>query len=292
MEMTIAVALRQAARILPTSVSIDARRDARLLLGFVLDKDLSFLIARDEEQLTTAQQKRFFELIKRRTHGEPLQYILGKQEFYKLDFEVNQSVLIPRPETELLVEAALEILRKKQSPAFCDVGTGSGCISIAILKNAPQANCVALDISTAALEVAERNAARHNVQDRIEFVESNVFDSFQNPKFKIQNPKFSLIVSNPPYIPQTDELTLQREVRDYEPHKALFSGVDGLGVIRRLLADAEKFLAADNGFLLFEIGFGQSEEIKFLIDENIWRLDKIIPDFQAIPRVVVLEKKC
>lgn len=278
--MKIADALRRATQFLKENA--DARRDAALLLGFVLNRDRAFLIANDDCNLSGEEIERFFELIERRASGEPIQYITGRQEFFGLEFEVNENVLIPRPETEILVEAAIEILREKENPYFCDVGTGSGCIPISILANLENAKAVAVDISSDALAVAKKNAEKHQVSERIEFYESDVFAVFQNPKF-------DLIVSNPPYIPNKDLPDLPREVREHEPHVALFGGALGTEIVERLLNDAPEFLI-EKGYLLFEIGFAQSDEVRALIDPNVWQLREILPDLQGIPRIVVLQR--
>ena len=259
-----------------------SRRDAALLLSFVLGRDKTFLLAHDDYLLTEDEQKQFDAAILRRADGAPVQHITGRQEFYGLEFEVNENVLIPRPETEILVETAVEILRGREKQIFCDVGIGSGCITVSILHTLKNARAVALDISTAALTVAKRNAAKHLVNDRIEFYESDVFDA-------LSGRQFDLIVSNPPYIPQEDSAGLPAEVRDFEPHAALFGGADGTEIIRRLLADAPQFLN-ENGFLLFEFGFGQSEIVREMIDERVWKFCEILADLAAIPRVVVLQR--
>jgi len=278
--MKIADALRRAAEIL--NENADARRDAALLLGFVLNRDRAFLIANDDCDLSDEEIERFFELIERRALGEPIQYITGRQEFFGLEFEVNENVLIPRPETEILVEAAIEILREKENPYFCDVGTGSGCIPISILANLENAKAVAVDISSGALAVARKNAEKHRVAERIEFYESDVLAVFKNPKF-------DLIVSNPPYIPNKDLSVLPREVREHEPHAALFGGDVGTEIITQLLMDAPKFLI-ENSYLMFEIGFAQGEAVRAMVDPNVWQLREILPDLQGIPRIVVLQR--
>jgi release factor glutamine methyltransferase len=278
--MKIADALRRAAEIL--NENADARRDAALLLGFVLNRERAFLIANDDRNLSDEEIERFFELIERRVSGEPIQYITGRQEFFGLEFEVNENVLIPRPETEILVEAAIEILREKENPYFCDVGTGSGCIPISILANLENAKAVAVDISSGALAIARKNAEKHQVAERIEFYESDIFAVFENQKF-------DLIVSNPPYVPNKDLPDLPREVREHEPHAALFGGDVGTEIITQLLTEAPKFLI-ENSYLMFEIGFAQGEAVRAMVDPNVWQLREILPDLQGIPRIVVLQR--
>ena len=180
MSQKISEALTSASHYLDKHNNRDARRDANLLLAHVLNRDLTFLIAHNDEVLPIKENEQFHRLIERRANGEPLQYIIGKQEFFGLEFEVNERDLIPRPETEFLVEAALEILQTQENKFFCDVGTGSGCVAVSILKNLFQANAIALDVSAPALDVARRNAERNSVIERIDFYESNVFDVFKN----------------------------------------------------------------------------------------------------------------
>ena len=288
--MQIAEALRHSSEILTENRISEARRDAALLLGFVLNKNRAFLIANDDYNLSEAEFQRFARLIKRRAAGEPVQYLTGKQEFYGLDFEVNENVLIPRPETEILVEAAINVLREKENPRFCDVGTGSGCIPVSILKNIANATAVAIDVSHEALTTARRNAEKHGVSDRIEFLESDVFEIFKNPKSEIRNPQlFDVIVSNPPYIPNKDLPGLPREVREYEPHVALFGGDIGTEIVGRLLKEAHRYLIED-GYLMFEIGFTQGEAVQAMIDSKVWDLREILDDLQGIPRIVVLQR--
>ena len=264
----------------------EERREAGSLLMHVLDRDRTYILAHAEDQLTDEQVEEFSESLEARAQGKPLQYITGRQEFFGLEFEVNNDVLIPRPETELLVEAALSIVSPNETPFICDVGTGSGCIVITLLHKLPSARGIALDISAAALAVAERNATRHGVQERLSFVTSDCFAGLE-PAF---GQTFDLIVSNPPYVAERAVDGLQREVRDFEPRVALIAGADGLSVIRRLLIEARAYLKS-GGFLIFEMGFDQHDAVKELIDENAWKLLEIYDDLQGIPRTVALMKR-
>ncbi len=261
----------------------EARREAGSLLAHVLGRDRSFVIAHPNDALTDEEWEAFQSLTERRAAGEPLQYITGHQEFFKLDFEVTPDVLIPRPETELIIETALELWRDDPQPYFGDIGTGSGCIAISLLHELPAARAMATDASRAALRVAQRNAARHGVLDRLELLESDCFSAVPVTE------RFSLIVSNPPYVADDELKSLQREVR-YEPRAALAAGPDGLSVIRRLLGGARPFLRS-GGYFVFEIGFGQSEAVEDLIDQRVWKLREIRADLQGIPRTFVLEGK-
>jgi release factor glutamine methyltransferase len=274
-------ALIEGVQRLSESAVAEPRREAGSLLAHVLNRDRSFVIAHADEALNDEEAGAFRSLIARRAVGEPLQYVTGHQEFFKLDFEVTPAVLIPRPETELIVETALELLHTQPKPNFADIGTGSGCIAISMLREMPAACAVATDLSVAALAVAQRNAERHGVADRLQLLESDCFSTMEAIG------SFSLIASNPPYVSHNELKNLQREV-NYEPRAALAGGVDGLSVIRRLLLGARPFLRT-GGYFVFEIGFGQSEAVEQLIDRRVWRLLEIRRDLQKIPRTVVLQ---
>ena len=275
--------LAEGARALAAAGITEPRTDAALLLGEVLNHDRSFMIAHPEHSVAANQLQKFREFIARRASGEPLQYITGHQEFFKLDFEVTPDVLIPRPETEVIVEVALEILRPDQSARLLDIGAGSGCLAISILKELTNARAVAIDISESALKVALRNAERHGVMDRLRVIESDLFSAMASDDV------FDLLVSNPPYVPEADLKSLQPEVQ-YEPAAALAGGADGLATIRRILRDAPPFLCA-GGYLIFEIGFGQSESVEALVGARDWQMIEIRRDLQGIPRTVVVRRK-
>ena len=264
----------------------EARREAMSLVEYVSAHDRTFLITHPEAALAPSDVGRLREVVERRAAGEPLQYITGHQEFYGLDFEVTPDVLIPRPETELLIETALELIDGESEPTFiCDIGTGSGCIPIAILHERPGARAIGLDISTKALEVAARNARRLGVHERLTLIASDCFAALE-----AESLRFTLIVSNPPYVAEDALAGLQREVRDHEPRVALTPGADGLRIIARLLVDSPRFLKV-GGHLLMEIGFDQHEAVRELIDPQVWQLLDIHKDLQGIPRTVALRKK-
>jgi release factor glutamine methyltransferase len=280
----IAEVLKESSRILEAAGVPEARREAGSLLSFVLGKDRTFLISHAEDPVDDDSLDQLREFVKRRAAGEPLQYITGVQDFYGREFRVTPDVLIPRPETELLVEAAIGVT-KNENAVICDVGTGSGCIAITLLCELPDARAVALDKSAAALEIAKLNAAKQSVTERVEFVVSDCFETLNSNEHQ-----FDLIVSNPPYVSASALAGLQREVRDHEPLVALSPGPDGLSVIRRLLSEAPAFLKP-NGHMLMEIGFDQGEAVYNLVDNSVWSLLEVRPDLQSIPRIVVL-KKC
>jgi release factor glutamine methyltransferase len=284
--LSIASAIVEATQMLRTAGVPEARREAASLLAYILARDRTYLITHAEDTLAPSEARRFREYIERRAAGEPLQYITGHQEFYNLDFEVTPAVLIPRPETELLVETALELLKTSDEDArICDVGTGSGCIVVSLLHEEKQARATGLDVSSTALNVAARNAARHGVSQRLTLIASDCFDALD-----AERAHFNLIVSNPPYVAADQLSGLQREVRDHEPRVALSPGADGLRVIRHLLEGAPQFLLP-GGHLLMEIGFDQHEAVGRLIDPREWELLDIHKDLQGIPRTVALKKK-
>jgi release factor glutamine methyltransferase len=280
--MNISEALKSATEVLRESQISDAAREAKSLLAFVLNRNQTFLVAHAEYELSFDEEKRFRDYVTRRARREPFQYIVGRQEFCGLDFSVTKDVLIPRPETEMIVEAAIEILRAKANSAFCEIGIGSGCIAISILHQVESASAIGADISEKALAVAGRNSARHRVSERLELRISNVFAN-------LPNKKFDLIVSNPPYIPRDDIKNLQAEVREFEPLAALTDGTDGLSIIEKIIVGAPRFLKPD-GFLLMEIGINQAVKVKALFDNKLWRGVEITPDFQTIPRMVKARK--
>lgn len=284
-EVSIAEALLEAAQVLRRSGVPESRREAASLLGHVLARDRTFLITHAEERVPTEAFSEFRSLTARRARGEPLQYITGHTEFFKLDFQVTPDVLIPRPETELLVETALDLLDGAYDAFVCDVGTGSGCIAVSILHELERARGVGLDLSLPALLLARRNASRHGVEGRFNLVLSDCFDALDP-----SHAQFQLVVSNPPYVAEATLDGLQREVREFEPRIALTPGGDGLRIIRRLLGDAPRFLKT-GGHLLMEIGFDQHAAVRGLIDFQTWELLDIHKDLQGIPRIVALRKR-
>lgn len=283
--MTIADALREASARLRDAGLAEPRREAGTLLSSSMGRDRAFLITHSDEALTPGQLKDFRAWVERRAAGEPFQYIVGRQEFYGLEFEVGPGVLIPRPETELLVEEALKLLKGSDGPLLCDVGTGTGCIAVTLLHERKDARGFALDVSPAALAFAARNAARHEVNGRLRLLLSDCFAALRSDAQK--EIRFDLVASNPPYIAESELEGLQKEVRDHEPRGALTPGDDGLAVVRRLVAEAPEFLKP-GGHLLIEIGFGQHEQVAALIDRGVWTLLDIHRDLQGIPRTVAL----
>lgn len=252
-------------------------RDVDLLLSDLLGRSVAWVIAHDETVLDDANVAVFRGRMARRFAGEPVQYIRTRADFYGREFHVDSRVLIPRPETEILVEAALQRGVGKRS--VLDVGAGSGCISITIDLEASHLEVFAVDRSLEALAVSRRN--QRELQSNVRFFASDLLTSVRS--------RFDIIVSNPPYIPLGDIDALQREVRDHEPRLALESGEEGLDAIASLLDDAPRCLS-EGGVLLLEIGFGQSDAVVTLASDRGWTVDALLNDLAAIPRVVVLSR--
>ncbi len=252
-----------------------ARWDAELLLLHHIGKDRAWILAHRDDNYAGCSSIGFAELIKRRAAGEPVQYITSTCEFYGLPFRVTPDVLIPRPETEHVVEKAISLAHPFPSQRILDVGTGSGAIAIALAHHLPNATVCACDISPAALAIAAANAARN--QCNVHMIQSDLLSAFANEEF-------SLIISNPPYVPTSDRATLDIEVRDHEPALALFAGADGLDIYRRLIPQAFTHLES-NGYLLLEIGHGQRDAIESLFLTAGFDTIEFSPDLQGIPRV-------
>ncbi|SNS27054.1 [protein release factor]-glutamine N5-methyltransferase [Granulicella rosea] len=254
-----------------------ALQDAALLLMHTLGVTRATLVAHPERRFTTEEQVAYQAMLQRRVVFEPLQYILGEQEFYGLPLKVTPAVLIPRPETEHLVEAVLARLPKDKPVRIADIGTGSGAIAIALAHLLPLAEVAALDLSPAALSIARENAIRHGVQDRIRFIESDLLAA-------VAGERFDAIVSNPPYIPSADRETMHPQVTEFEPAGALFAEDDGLAVYQRLIPQAAQSLEP-SGLLAMEFGFGQRDAIAELLSG--WDAVGFIDDLQGIPRVAL-----
>jgi release factor glutamine methyltransferase len=257
----------------------NGRRDAQVLLLRVLGRDGAWLLAHPEAMLSDEQPQQYDEWITRRAHNEPVQYILGEQEFYGLMLRVTPDVLIPRPETEHLVEAVLERVLKDAAVRICDVGTGSGAIAVALADQLPQAQVTAVDLSEAALAVARENGATHGVSGRITFLQSDWLAA-------VRGERFDVVVSNPPYVANGE--ILEAQVRLYEPRDALFAGPTGLEVYRKLIPQAGNVLGA-GGWLLMEIGHGQQDAMAGLLLD--WDGVDFVDDLQGIPRVAIAQRR-
>jgi release factor glutamine methyltransferase len=267
-----------------------------LLLMHALGRDRTWLYTHPEARLDLPGAERYFALIERRAAGEPTQYLTGKQEFWGLEFEVTPAVLIPRPETEHVMEVALARLGPRgfiihlnaglprEKLRVADVGTGSGCLAVALAGELPHAEVFAMDISGLALEVARRNATRHHVADRIHFLQTDLLDAL-----KQEAHSFDLIVSNPPYVARKDAPQLQREVRDHEPAAALFGGPSGVEFYARLIEEAGKLLRP-GGILVLELGYNSAEHVRAILKEQkCWTNVTFTNDLAGIPRVTAAD---
>jgi release factor glutamine methyltransferase len=275
-----------------------------LLLMHALGRDRTWLYTYPEASLDVADVEKYLALIARRAAGEPTQYLTGRQEFWGLEFEVTPAVLIPRPETEHVMEVALARLgargfkihldtgMPREKLRVADVGTGSGCLAVALAWELPHAEICATDISAPALEVAGRNAARHNVADRIHFLRTNLLDALgeESPAGTGKLASFDLIVSNPPYVGRDGASQLQREVRDYEPHAALFAGPTGVEMYGRLIEEAGRLLRA-GGILVLELGYNSAQHVRDIFaGHNCWTNVVFTNDLAGIPRVAAADR--
>lgn len=250
----------------------------------VLGWDRATLLVRGREEFPPQRLPDFESLLVRRERREPMAYILGHAEFWGLDFEVTPAVLIPRPETEQIVEEALARHAGGAPPEHvADIGTGSGCLSVALACEFPQTRVTATDVSREALDVAEANARRHGVAHRVRFVQGNLLAGLSGP--------FDLVVSNPPYVKAVDREALAPEVRDHEPAIALFGGVDGLDMVRAIVEVAAE-ATRTGGWLLMEFGFGQAEDVEALAaGHRAWQEITVLDDLQGVPRTLVARRR-
>jgi release factor glutamine methyltransferase len=267
---------------------------AELLLLHITSRDRAWLYGHPEEILPDSAAAQYSDLLSRRASGIPAQHLTGKQEFWGLEFEVSPDVLIPRPETEHLIEVALDRLAVREmrsgrqqllngeNVTLVDVGTGSGCIAIALAKELPAATVYASDISEAALRIASRNAARHGLSDRIQFLRSNLLES-------LSSLRFGLIVSNPPYIGRREAAALPADVREHEPDTALFGGEEGYELYGDLIPQAAGRLKP-GGLLVLELGYNSLKAVEPLLDSSHWTNVGVTNDLAGIPRVISAER--
>jgi len=259
-----------------------ARLDAETLMLHLIGKNRAWLLAHLEDEFGGCKSIGYSQQIERRLAGEPIQYITGECEFYGLSFSVNRDVLIPRQETEHVVEKVLELASLLVGPRLVDVGTGSGAIAIALAHESPGAKVTATDVSDAALRVARRNAERTGVAERIRFLEGDLLKP-------VAAEQFEFVVSNPPYVATDDRASLALEVRDHEPDVALFAGSNGLDIYRRLVPAAYRVLVA-GGFAVFEIGYGQAEAVAELFSAAGFVDIEFAKDLQGVDRVITARR--
>lgn len=279
---TAATLAREGRETLERSGVPGAALDSEILLAHALGVDRASLHVRPARPVGPEEARVYIELIARRAERTPLQHLTGFQEFWSLRMRVTPAVLIPRPESELLVTAFLRI-DDRPDPLVLDVGTGSGCLAIAVAREAPRARVHASDVSREALDLAARNAADHGLADRIRFHHGDLFAAFRGTGLE---GRADFILSNPPYVAERDLPNLQPEVRDHEPRTALVAGADGLDVHRRIAAEAPPFLARD-GHLIVEFGLGQEESVREIYGRPPLSPVGVEADLAGIPRVLV-----
>ncbi len=286
--MNLRQALRGALQQLATAQVPSASTTAEVLLMHVLERDRTFLYAYPEAELSVEQERAYRHLLRQRAAGHPTQYLTCRQEFWGLPLHVEPGVFIPRPETEHVVEVALQIVRERMSKAdarIVDVGTGTGCIALALAKDLPEAHITAVDVSEEALRLARHNAEALGLAQRVQFLHSDLLDVFTSHEPR----PFDLIVSNPPYVSPDQAAQLPREVREHEPPAALFSPGDGLEVTRRLIGQAQQLLAP-GGALVLELGYNMAARARSLLGEE-WAEVEITNDLRGIPRVLAARRK-
>lgn len=256
------------------------RLETRILFSYVVDnQNLGCL---PTQELTDYQKNILEQLIKRRLDHEPLDKIIGQRDFYKYNFIVNKNVLTPRPDSEILVEAAADLIKQYQLSTILDLGVGSGCLLLSLLADFPNLYGMGVDISSSALKVAQENACRLNVAQRVKLW---VFDYLKDDL----NQHFDLIIANPPYIPTEEINKLDPEVKNYDPWQALDGGIDGLKYYRYLSKNAQNWLIK-NGYLVLEVGFGQADEVKAIFTAKNWQHIKTLKDLNGINRCIILKK--
>ncbi len=263
---------------------------------FILGADRAYLYAHPERELTPKEATRYEDALAQRATGMPSQYITGHQEFWGLDFVVSSAVLIPRPETEHLVEAVLELARGVERPKLVDVGTGSGCVALALAHELPDAEVYAVDLSAEALEIARANAVRLQLDKRVRFLQANILDVIPTEDFSpsggtcfSQFRDFDFVVSNPPYVAFSEADKVQKSVQEFEPRMAVFAGPNGTDVIVPLIKQAHRTLKP-GGWLALEIGYSMRDEVVSLLSPTMWDDIRVVPDLQGIPRVVAAKK--
>lgn len=263
-------------------ISDTPRLDVELILQKSLgDVDRIYIHINLNKELSDDEYNLFLSMIKDRINGRPVAYIVGNREFMGLDFFVKEGVLIPRPDTEVLVEEIIELCKNKDEVEILDIGTGSGAITVSLAKYIEKSTIKSLDISDIPLEVGKKNAMNNDVDNKIEFIKSDLFSSIKD-----KNIKFDVIVSNPPYIPKKDMDTLHTQVKDYEPYNALEGGIDGLDFYRDITDQSKSYLKED-GILAYEVGHDQAKDVSDIMKDNGYTKIYTKKDIQGIDRVVI-----
>ena len=262
------------------NISSTPRLDVETILQKVLNVDRLYILLNLDKSLNIDEEKLFNKYIKERLNNRPIAYIVENREFMGLDFYVKEGVLIPRPDTEILVEEVIELAKGKGKINILDIGTGSGAITVSLAKYLKDAKIISVDISDIALEIAKKNAQNNYVDDRITFIKSDLFTNID------KDMKFDIIVSNPPYIKRKVIETLDKQVKDFEPYNALEGGVDGLDFYRKITKQGKNYLNK-GGFLAYEVGHDQSEDVSKLMKNDGYTNIYTRKDLQQIDRVVI-----
>ena len=280
--MNIEVAIKNASVELKKNKISSALLDSELLLSKVIKKDRKFILLNLDKDLEESAQDSFKDLILKRSRGKPLAYLTGIKSFWKYDFKVNDKVLIPRPDTEIMIEQVLKIYKNKNYINFLDIGVGSGCIALSILKEKKTFLGTGVDLSQDCIEICRYNAKKLGVNNRIKLLKSDV----DNLIFR----KYDLIISNPPYIKKFDLNKLDREVINYEPKLALDGGLEGLSIIRKVIKKSSELIKT-HGKLILEIGYDQKVPVKKMLKENNFYINKVIKDLAKNDRCIISTKK-
>ncbi len=289
--MTVRQAIKEFSKLLKEADIEGPEIEAALILAFALRKDRFWLHLNPDHEIEQAAAQNALEMVKKRARGEPLAYITGEKEFWSLPFYVTSDTLIPRPETELLIERTVELAGHFPEPhlRIADLGTGSGIIAVTLAKELEDVFIVALDISLKALRIAKKNSERHGVGKKIAFVVSDWFSALR--PCSDSGACLDIIVANPPYVAASQAQTLQKEVRDFEPQKALFAGIKGTEALEKIIMDAPKYLGS-NGWLLCEIGWDQGEAVKkFAANQGCYQHISVIQDLAGLDRLIEAQKK-
>ena len=280
--MNIEIAIKKACKELKKNKISSALLDSELLLSKVIKKDREFILLNLDKKLEQSDQKSFKDLIIKRSKGKPLAYLTGVKSFWNYDFKVNEKVLIPRPDSEIIIEQVLDIYKNKNNLNFLEVGIGSGCISLSILKEKKSFLATGIDLSQDCIKISRLNANKLGVENRIKLLKSDV----DNLIFR----KYDLIVSNPPYIKKFDLNKLDREVKNYEPNLALDGGLEGLSVIRKVIKKTSELIKI-GGKLILEIGYDQREPVKKMLINNNFYINRVLKDLAKNDRCIISTKK-
>ena len=280
--MNIEIAIKNACKELKKNKIDSALLDSEILLSKVIKKDRKFIFLNLEKELDQSDHESFKDLIIKRSKGKPVSYLTGIKSFWNYEFKVNEKVLIPRPDTETIIEQVLDIYKNKNNLNFLEIGIGSGCIALSILKEKKSFSATGIDLSRDCIEICRYNANKLGVCNRIKLMKSDV----DNLNFR----KYDLVISNPPYIKKFDLKKLNKEVKNYEPKLALDGGLEGLSVIRKVIKKSAELIKT-NGKLILEIGYDQKASVKKMLNENNFYINKVIKDLAKNDRCIVSTKK-